>query len=59
MVDNTVTLAVANGNDDFTHETVKHVTAKVRFLQEYVQRKIVLLAQAPVKFGGQIRAASK
>ena len=54
-----MTLAVANGNDDFTHETVKHVTAKVRFLQEYVQRKIVLLAQAPVKFGGQIRAASK
>ena len=42
-VDNTATLAVANGND-FTHETVKHVTVKVRFLQECVQRKIVLLA---------------
>ena len=42
-VDNTATLAVANGND-FTHETVKHVTVKVRFLQECVQRKILLLA---------------
>ena len=26
-----------------THETVKHVTVKVRFLQECVQRKILLL----------------
>ena len=42
-VDNPATLAVANGND-FTHETVKHVTVKVRFLQECVQRKIILLA---------------
>jgi hypothetical protein len=42
-VDNTAALAVATGND-FTHETVKHVTAKVRFLQECVQRKIILLA---------------
>ena len=39
----TATLAVANGND-FTHETVKHVTVKVRFLQECVQRKILFLA---------------
>ena len=42
-VDNTATLAAANGND-FTHETVKHVIVKVRFLQECVQRKIILLA---------------
>jgi len=42
-VDNTATLAVVNGND-FTHETVQHVTVKVRFLQECVQRKILLLA---------------
>ena len=42
-VDNTAALAVANGND-FTHETVKHVTVKVRFLQECVQRRIILLA---------------
>jgi hypothetical protein len=42
-VDNTATIAVAKGND-FTHETVKHVTVKVRFLQECVQRKIILLA---------------
>ena len=30
-VDNTAVIAVATGND-FTHETVKHVTVKVRFL---------------------------
>ena len=42
-VDNTAALAVANGND-FTHETVKHVTVKVRFLQECVQRKIILVS---------------
>ena len=42
-VENTATLAVANGND-FTHKTVLHVTVKVRFLQDCVQRKIVLLA---------------
>ena len=45
-VDNTATLAVANGND-FKHETVKHITVnsvKVRFLQECVQHKIILLA---------------
>jgi hypothetical protein len=40
---NTATLAVANGND-FTHETVKHVTVKVQFIQECVRRKIILLA---------------
>ena len=40
-VDNTAALllAVANGND-ITHKTVKHVTVKVRFLQEHVQCKI-------------------
>ena len=27
--------AVANGND-FTHKTIRHVTVKVRFLQECV-----------------------
>jgi hypothetical protein len=42
-VDNTATIAVATGND-FTHETVKHVTVKVRFLQECVQRKIIMIA---------------
>jgi hypothetical protein len=42
-VDNTAALAVATGND-FTHETVKHVTVKVRFLQECVRLKIILLA---------------
>jgi hypothetical protein len=33
---NTAAIAVATGND-FTHETVKHVIVKVRFLQECVQ----------------------
>jgi hypothetical protein len=32
-VDNAAAIAAATGND-FTHETVKHVTVKVRFLQE-------------------------
>ena len=41
-VDNTAALAVATGND-FTHETVKHVTVKVRFLQECVQHKMIRL----------------
>ena len=41
-VDNTAALAVATGND-LNHETVKHVTGKVRFLQECVQHKIVRL----------------
>ena len=41
-VDKTAAFAVANGKD-FTHETVKHVTVKVQFLQERVQRKIVLI----------------
>jgi hypothetical protein len=40
--DNTAALAVATGND-FPHETVKHVTVKVRFLQECVQHKIIRL----------------
>ncbi len=42
-VDNTATIAVATGNG-FTHETVKHVTVKVRFLQQCVQRKIIMIA---------------
>ena len=41
-VDNTAAIAVATGND-FTHETVKHVTVKVRFLQECVQRGIIMI----------------
>ena len=40
--DNTATLAVANG-EDFTHETVKHLSIKVKFLQECVQKGIVVL----------------
>ncbi len=28
----------------FTHDTVKHLTVKVRFLQECVQRKIIVIA---------------
>ena len=43
MAFNTAMLAVAIGND-FTYETVKHVTVKVRYLQECVQCKIILLA---------------
>jgi hypothetical protein len=39
-VDNTAAIAVATGND-FIRETVKHVTVKVRFLQE-VYRKASL-----------------
>ena len=42
-VDNATAIAVATGND-FTHETVKHVTVKVRFLQEFVQRGIIMIA---------------
>ena len=41
-VDNTAAIAVAKGND-FTHETVKHVTVKVRFIQECVQREIIMI----------------
>jgi hypothetical protein len=37
-VDNTAAIEVATGND-FTHETVKHVTVKVRFLRECVQHQ--------------------
>jgi hypothetical protein len=29
--------------NDFTHETVKHVKVKVRFLQECVQHKIIMI----------------
>ncbi len=39
-VDNTAAIAIATGND-FTHETVKHVTVKVRFFQKCVQLKII------------------
>ena len=42
-VDNTTALAVATGSN-FTHETVKHVTVKVRFIQECEQRKIVRIS---------------
>ncbi len=42
-VDNTAAIAVATGKD-FTHETVKHVTVKVRFIQVCVQRQIILIA---------------
>ncbi len=41
-VDNTAAIAVATGND-FTHETVKHVSVKLRFLQECVQHKIIMI----------------
>ncbi len=41
--DNTAAIAVATGND-FTHWTVKHVTDKVRFIQECVPRQIILIA---------------
>jgi hypothetical protein len=41
-IDNTAAIAVATEND-FTHETVKHVTVKVRFLQECVQHKIIMI----------------
>ena len=43
--DNTATSVVVNGND-IIHERVKHVTVKARFLQECVQRKIILLGQS-------------
>ena len=42
-VDNTAALAVATGSD-FTHETVRHVTVKVWFIQECAQRKIVRIS---------------
>jgi hypothetical protein len=35
---NSGAIAVATGND-FTHETVKHVTVKARFIHECMQRK--------------------
>ncbi len=38
--ENTAALAGATGSD-FAHETMKHVTIKVFFLQEYVQHKLV------------------
>jgi hypothetical protein len=42
-VDNTAAIAVAMGND-FTHETVKHVTGIVFFLQECVQCGIIMIS---------------
>jgi hypothetical protein len=42
LADNTAAIAVATGNN-FTHETVKHVTVKVRFLQECAQHKIIMI----------------
>ncbi len=42
-VDNTAAIAVAT-RKDFTHETVKHVTVKVQFLQKCVQRGIIMIA---------------
>jgi hypothetical protein len=39
-VNNTAAIAVATGNN-LTHETLKHVTIKVRFLQECVQKSII------------------
>jgi hypothetical protein len=41
-VDNTAAITVATGKV-FTHETVKHVTVKVRFVQECVQRGIIMI----------------
>jgi hypothetical protein len=41
-VDNTTAIAPAFGNDS-THETVKRVTVKIRFLGECVQRKIIMI----------------
>jgi hypothetical protein len=41
-VDNTAAIVVATRRD-FTHETVKHVTVNVRFLQECVQRGIIMI----------------
>ncbi len=42
-VDNTVAIEVATGND-LTHETVKHVTVKVCFIQECVQQRITMIS---------------
>ncbi len=42
-VDTTAAIAVATGKH-FTHGTVKHVTVKVQFLQECVQRGIIMIA---------------
>jgi hypothetical protein len=42
MGDNTAAIAVATGND-FTDETVKHVTVKVRFVHECVLHKIIMI----------------
>ncbi len=42
-VDNTAAIAVATGNE-FTHDNVKHVTVKVRFLQECIQRQIIMIS---------------
>ena len=40
LVDNTATLVIVNCND-LMHETVKHVTLKVRLLQGCVNCKII------------------
>ena len=41
---NTATSSVAKG-DNFTPETVKHITVKVQFLQECIQQNIIKLVQ--------------
>ncbi len=46
-VDITAAIAVATGND-FTLETVKRVTVKVCFLQECVQRKIIMIVHIQI-----------
>lgn len=42
-VDSSAAIAVATGND-FTYETVKYAAVKVRFIQECVQRKIIMIS---------------
>ena len=42
-VDNTTAIVVAVGNE-FSYEAGKHVAVKVRFFQECVQRKIIMIA---------------
>ena len=51
-VDNVAEIVVATRND-FTHETVKHVTVKVRFLQECVQRGIIMIATPLLRISGR------
>ncbi len=45
-------LRVDTTGNDFMHETVKHVAAKVRFLQECVQHKIVRRTYAATRENG-------